>query len=175
MRKARWAGLAILVTATGLVVAQDDEKQQKKPQPQPPPAIRITTLGQGRAGLTNSLQGRIAAATKLPEADVAKMIDALGPSIRDLLGQGQTVNLPNLGSFRVVRIPEHKDMVNGRPATIAGSNYVEFNATGDFTSAANQPGVKPAETVPPFEYHPLPDQTKGLKAPYTRTPSTRTP
>jgi nucleoid DNA-binding protein len=165
MRKANWVGLAILAVTAGLVLGQSGQQQGE----------RVTQLGQGLRTGPSTLKGRIAVATKLPEADVVKMLNALGPAIRDLLGQGQTVEITNLGTFRVVRIPEHRDMVDGRPTTIAGSNYVEFLATEKFAGAANQAGVKPAETVPPFEYNPLPDQTKGLKTSGTRSPNSRTP
>jgi nucleoid DNA-binding protein len=191
MRKANRMSLAILIVVCCLVPVRSDEPQ---PQPAPPPAPqgqqpaqppqkpakpqvqRITQLGQGAPGaLPSTVPGRIAIATKLSEADVAKMMTALGPAIRDLLAEGNTVEIPNLGLFRVVRIPEHRDMVNGRPATIAGSNYVEFVPSGGLVGAANRGGAKPAETVPPFEYNPLPDQTKGLKTGGTRAPNSRTP
>ena len=181
MRKANWAGVAILVVASGFVLAQSDKPPADKPPADKPPADkpqveRITQFGQQTGRLPNSLRGRIAAATKLPEADVAKVLERLlGPAIRDLLGQGQTVEIANLGAFRVVRIPEHRDLVNGRPATIAANNYVEFLPTGTLAAAADQPGVRPAETVPPFEYNPLPDQTRGLKTGPTRQPNSRTP
>jgi nucleoid DNA-binding protein len=163
MRMAIWVGVATLATVTGPALGQPAQ-----PQPE-----RITQFGQGRSDARGSLKARIAASTKLSEADVAKVLDAMGPAVKDLLGQGQIVDIPNLGTFRVVRVPEHRDMVNGRPTTIAGSNFVEFLANGKFADAANQPGVKPADTVPPFEYTVLPDQIKSLKAPYTREPNTR--
>jgi nucleoid DNA-binding protein len=180
MRKAKWAGVAILVAASGLVLAQSDKPPADKPPADKPPADkpqveRITQFGQQTSRLPNSLRGRIAATTKLPEAEVAKVLEALGPAVRDLLGQGQTVEIANLGAFRVVRIPEHRDLVNGRPATIAGANFVEFLPTGKFAEAADQSGVRPAESVPPFEYNPLPDQTRGLKTGPTRQPNSRTP
>jgi nucleoid DNA-binding protein len=177
MRKASWMGAAILAGATGLVAGQSPVPEPQKPAPpQPQKEVKEPLrLGSAQANLPTNLNGRIAAATKLPPNDVAKVMDALGPAIRDLLGQGQTVMVPNLGSFRVVRIPEHRDLVNGRPATIGGSNYVEFLATGRFAEAANQPGVQPAESVPPFEYHALPDQAPGLKTGQTRSPNSRTP
>ena len=37
------------------------------------------------------------------------------------------------------------------------------------------PKAKPAETVPPFQYVPLPGQTPGQKTPRTRVPPTRVP
>jgi nucleoid DNA-binding protein len=122
-----------------------------------------------------TLKGQIAAASKLGEDDVEKMLKALGPAIRDQLRNGREVELPGLGRFRVVRVPDHKDLVNGRPATIAGSNNVEFLPVGEMVNAANSSGAVPAETVPPFEYNPLPGQTKAPRQPTNRAPTTRTP
>lgn len=171
MQRANWVVGAILTAATAGLVFGQAPKDKVEPKPEVKPPLR---LGAAQPG-TLDLKGRIAKATKLPEADVAKVLDAFGPAIRDMLGQGETVSIANLGTFRVVRIPEHRDLVNGRPATIAGSNYVEFLSSGTFGDAANLPGVKPAETVPPFEYNPLPDQAKGLKTGQTRQPNNRTP
>jgi nucleoid DNA-binding protein len=165
MRKANWVGVAVLVTAAGLVLGQSEG----------PRVERVTQFGLApRGAVPGTLKGRIALATKLPEAEVGKVLDALGPAVKDLLGQGQEVVVPNLGTFRVVRIPHHRDLVNGRPATIGGENFVEFLSSEKFAAAANLPGVKPAETVPPFEYNPLPDQTPGLKTGNSKTPGTRT-
>jgi nucleoid DNA-binding protein len=175
MRKAKWFGAAILAGAAGLVLGQSPEpKPVQKPEAKQSPVKEPLRIGADRSGLPNTLKERVAAVTKLPPADVAKMLEALGPAVRDLLGQGQTVDVPNLGRFRVVRVPEHRDLVDGRPATIPPSNTVEFLPTGAFATAANQPGVRPAETVPPFEYNPLPDQTKSLRVPSQRLPNTRT-
>jgi nucleoid DNA-binding protein len=172
MRKANWVGVAILAGAAGLVLGQAPPPPET---PQPKVPAEPVRLGSGRGNLPNNLKGRVAAMTKLPPADVAKVVDALGPAVRDLIGQGQAVDIPNLGIFRAVRIPEHRDLVNGRPATIPGSNYVEFLPADKFADAANQAGVRPSETVPPFEYNPLPDQTRGLKTGPTRAPNSRTP
>lgn len=161
MRKAHWGGVAALIGALGLLLAGSG-------------SVHSQRLGQTTVRPA-TLKGKIVAATKLSEEDVGKVLDALGPAVRDLLGAGQQVDLPNMGTFRVVRIPEHRDMVNGRPATIAAANYVEFVSSARFAESANLPGVKPAETVPPFEYNPLPDQIKGLKTGSSRIPGTRNP
>jgi nucleoid DNA-binding protein len=121
-----------------------------------------------------TIPGRISLQTKVPEEDVAKVIEALGPAIREHLANGEVVELPGLGAFRVVRIPEHRDLIGGRPATIPGVNSVEFVPTGGLVSSANAAGAVPQETVPPFEYHPLPDQTKSLRVPEDRMPNVRT-
>jgi nucleoid DNA-binding protein len=121
-----------------------------------------------------SFTGRIAADAKVPEEEVARVLTALGPAVRDQLAQGERVDLPGLGVFRVVRIPEHRDLVGGRPAVIAANNYVDFTATGVLVDAANAAGAVPQDTVQPFEFNPLPGQTKGLHVPNERMPNVRT-
>jgi nucleoid DNA-binding protein len=121
-----------------------------------------------------TLKGRVAASSKVSEENVAKVLDALGPAIRDKLANGETVELPGLGVFRVVRVPEHRDLVNGRPATINAANYVEFVPAGGLDAAANAAGAVPAETAPEFRYQPLPGQTPGLRTPEQRMPNVRT-
>src|SRR5262245_49202560 len=94
-----------------------------------------------------SLTQRIADATKLSEPDAAKFMAALGPAIRDDLRSGKEVTIAGLGTFRVVRVQEHKDLVNGRPTVIPATNTVEFLPEGGVTDAANAEGAKPADTV----------------------------
>jgi nucleoid DNA-binding protein len=149
MRKTRTIALLTLLGAFGLAVSAEEPPGKKKEAPK-------------------TLEGRIAKATKFTEPDTQKFIQALGPAIREMLESGSTVEIPNLGTFRVVRIPEHRDLVGGRPATIPGSNYVEFLPTAGLVSAANGAGAVPAETVPPFEYIINPYQTPSMKQGTTR-------
>jgi nucleoid DNA-binding protein len=121
-----------------------------------------------------TLNGRIAADSKVSEGDVAKVLAALGPAVRDRLAAGEKVELPGLGAFRVVHIPEHRDLVDGRPALVPGSNYVDFTPFGGLIDAANAPGAVPQETVPPFEFNPLPGQTPSQHVPFERMPNIRT-
>lgn len=116
---------------------------------------------------------RLAEGAKLSEENADKFLQVLGPAIREELKRGREVSIPGLGRFRVVRVEEHRDMQNGRPVTVPASNRVEFNASEGFDDAANSAGAKPADTVVPFHYIPLPGQTPGQKAPNTRTPPTR--
>jgi nucleoid DNA-binding protein len=127
-----------------------------------------------RARKDLTIPERIADATRLSQQDVNKFLAAIGPAIRDDLKEGKEVSLPGLGTFRVVRVAEHKDLVNGRPAVIPATNTVEFVPEGTLTDAANTEGAKPAETVPAFRYIPLPTQTPSQKAPYVRNPGMRT-
>ncbi len=123
-----------------------------------------------------TLSQRVARSTRLAEKDVNRVLQELGPAVRDELARGREVALPGLGTFRVVRVEGHKDLGRGgRPVVVPAVNTVEFVADGDMDSAANSAGVKPAETVPGFHYVPLPDQTPGQKVGPVRTPGIRTP
>ena len=156
MRTQRWQSLAGCGLLLALVVALATQAQA--PRPTSP----------------KTFKERVIADSKVAEEDVEKVLRAIGPAVRDMLASGDVVDLPGLGRFRVVRIPQHRDMVNGRPATIPASNYAEFLPAGDILSAANAPNSQPAETVPAFEYKPLPGQTPGAKMPSQRAPATRT-
>jgi nucleoid DNA-binding protein len=157
MRRAQWAALAALIGTVGLAMPALSQKAQDKQQKGP-----------------QTVPARIVAATKLPEADVQKMLAALGPAIRDQLRTGAVVEVPGLGVFRVVRIPDHKDLVAGRPATVPGYNYVEFLPAEDVGAAANAAGAVPQETVPPFEYLVNPNSAPSMRVGTTRQGGTRT-
>lgn len=159
MRKSQWMALGALLGVLGIMLHAAEPT---------PPSSRPPEGGGG------TLAGRLAKSTKLPEADVQKLLTALGPAMRDMLKGGNQVNIPGLGAFRVVRVPEHKDLVQGRPATVPAYNYVEFLPTGDFSAAANSGAITPAETVPPFEYIINPYQSPGQRTGTTRQQGTRT-
>jgi nucleoid DNA-binding protein len=107
--------------------------------------------------------------------DVDDVLKLLGPAISAKLARGERVEIPGLGTFRVVRVGEHRDMIDGRPGVVPAHNYVEFLPVQDIVNAANAPGAVPAETVPAFQYNVLPGQTPGQRFPGVRTPSTRVP
>jgi nucleoid DNA-binding protein len=119
---------------------------------------------------------RLAKAAKVSEDNAAKVYQAMGTTVRDDLAHGKQVSIPGLGTFRIVQVQAHKDMAaGGRPVTIPATNTVEFVPEGVLLDSANTDGAVPAETVPPFEYHPLPGQTPGQKVGPVRTPGIRTP
>jgi len=120
---------------------------------------------------------RLARKAKLSEDNAQRFMDQLGPALSDELKNGKTVIVAGLGTFRVVRIAEHKDMQigTGRPLTVPAINTVEFLAEASLKEAANSDKAQPAETVQPFQYNPLPNQTPGQKVGRTHTPSTRNP
>jgi nucleoid DNA-binding protein len=139
--------------------------------------IVLVTYGQAQSekeSEAGTLPQKIAKATKLKEEDATKFFQALGPAIAEELKSGKEVTVPGLGLFRVVRIPEHRDLQNGQPVTVPAVNTVEFMPEGTVTTAANSESAKPSETVPPFQYILLPGQTPGQKAARNRVPAQRT-
>jgi nucleoid DNA-binding protein len=180
MRKGKWLGLAALLGATAVVLgmtgsvlsqrlpadAPKPPADAPKPPADGPPKPFEPQKPGGEEALT--LQQRIGKAAKVSEESAARMFEALGPAIREELRRGKSVNIPGLGTFRVVRVAEHRDMKNGRPVTIPASNTIEFLGEGDDTA-------QPAETVPAFQFNPLPTANPGQKMPLIRNPGTRVP
>src|SRR5262245_3762634 len=95
--RARGALVGTLVA--GLALAAPALSQ---PQPQRPPQVVPPSRPQP---VKLSLAGQIAAATKVDEKDVDKVIQALGPAVATQLTRGQQVNLPGLGTLRIVQVP----------------------------------------------------------------------
>jgi len=161
MRKLnKWAVVGLLAAAAGLLAFASPALSEKLTAKEKQKAATIT--------------GRISLKTKVSEEDVVKVIEALGPAVREHLAKGEVIDLPGLGAFRVVRIPDHRDLIGGRPVVVPGVNSVEFVPDGVLVDAANAAAAVPQETVPPFVYNPLPDQTKSLRAPDERMPNVRT-
>ena len=99
MRKAHW-GLAALAGAMVLTLSWTGPARSQ----------RVIVL--------DPLPRDLAKQAEVGEADVAKVLTALGPAVARQLAAGREVAVPGLGTFRVVRIPENKDLVGGRPGTI---------------------------------------------------------
>src|SRR5262249_37604200 len=97
-----------------------------------PPPPKEETLNQRPARLSN-----------LPEPDVKRFLSVLGPAVREELGKGKEVSLSGLGTFRIVRVAEHRDLRNGRPVMIPAVNTVEFLPEGGTLEAANGENVQP--------------------------------
>src|SRR5262245_3194330 len=127
MRTAHGGALGALLGTFVVLGLAAPALSQRPPQTARPAVPRRNPL---------TLAGSIAAATKVSEQDVEKVLQALGPAVRDQLTRGQQVNLGGLGVFRVVQVPEHRDLVGGRPATIAATNNVEFLPAGPIVAAA---------------------------------------
>jgi hypothetical protein len=93
--------------------------------------------------------------------------------MRDRLRAGETVVLPGLGQFRIVRIAGHKDLIKGIPGEVPANNVVEFVPTGELATAANGAGTVPATTVLPSEFTVNPHTVPSSKVDYLRTPRSR--
>jgi nucleoid DNA-binding protein len=160
MGKQRWLALAVLLGASGLILARTAPAQSERPPVERPPG-------------GETFPQRVAQAAQLSEENAVKFLNALGPAVRDELKRGKQVGIPGLGVLRVVNIPEHRDLVNGRPVVVPAENYVEFVPSAELVDAANSAGAVPADVVPPFQYIPLPGQTPGQKMGRTRVPPIR--
>ncbi len=121
-----------------------------------------------------TLQDRLARATNLPLEDVDKVLNAMGDAVVQEMSEGKTVNLPGLGTFRLVRQPETRDIHNTRPVIIPAHNTIEFVSATSAENASNGETVRPAEVVPPEHFNVLPGQTPGMKSSGTRAPIIRT-
>src|SRR5262245_62285252 len=106
MRKAHWGGLAALGGAIVVALSWTTPARSQRPVALDP------------------LPRDLAKQAQVDETDVVKVLNALGPAISRQIAAGREVGVPGLGSFRVVRIPESKDLIGGRPATIPPRNYV---------------------------------------------------
>lgn len=133
-----------------------------------------TRVHSQRPPARESFAERLARLSQVDERDAVKVYDALGAAIALELSEGKQIGLPGLGTFRIVRLPERKDLQNGRPVTLPAVNRIEFVASIDLADVANAPGAIPAETVPQFEYIPVPGQTPSQRTVKIRTLPMRT-
>lgn len=156
MRTRNCLALGMLLGALALVLATGPAARSQKPAEEP------------------GVPQKLAKATKLTDEQASKFYNALGAILSDEIRRGKTVALPGLGTFRVVRIPAHRDLVDGRPVVIPGRNTIEFLGSLELVDAANSEGAVPSEVVPPFEYVPIPGQTPGQKTGPVRTSGIRT-
>ena len=126
-----------------------------------------------RVAADASLTQRVAKGAKVSEDEVIKVLRALAPALREDLKRGRSVEIPGLGTFRIVRVEGHRDLAEGVPVKVTTRNTVEFLPTAEIQDAANAAGVEPAVTIRPFEYVPLPTQTPSQRTEYIRTPRRR--
>jgi nucleoid DNA-binding protein len=132
---------------------------------------QLTVKEPARPEKASTLRGRLAKVGDVSEEKIDAILKELGPAIADQLARGEKIEMRGLGTFRVVRIPEHRDLVSGRPAIIAARNYVEFLPTGSLVEASNAPGAVPQETVTTWQFDPM----RGQEVPFERAPSSRFP
>ena len=156
MRTAKGA-LALLAAGFGLVVVLAVDAQ--------------VTVAKKKAA--PNLEAGVVAASKEKKETVEKVIKALGPAIQEQLTAGRTVEIPGVGTFRVVKVEAYRDLVGGRPAVIPEKNYVEFVPSAALNTAANAPGAVPARTVPPAEFKVNPAANPGIREDGIKSPRTR--
>jgi nucleoid DNA-binding protein len=123
---------------------------------------------------TGPLGKRLSNASGVSEVTVNKVLKVLGPTIMANLKAGNVEEVEGLGTFRIVRVDEHRDLQNGRPVVVPAENYIVFDPVEGVARQANARGVKAADVVPEFKYTPLPNQTPSQRTPKIRVPSTRT-
>ena len=121
-------------------------------------------------GAKETVKSRVVVATKQKEDVVEKFLRALGPAVCEQLRSGESVELPGLGTFRVVQVAAHRDLQGGRPVSVPAANYIEFLPSGELNGAANAPGAVPGRVVPGFEYVPNPRHVPSDKTDYLRMP-----
>ncbi len=159
MRKGQWIALGTLFGALVIIMGVTSPVLSQRPR-------KEETITQKLARLAN-----------LPEESATRVFNALAPVIQEELASGKLVVIPGLGTFRVVRVPEHRDLLSGpysQPVVVSARNSVEFIPTGETVGSSNSAAAQPEETVPPFQYIPLPGQTPGQKTGRTHVPTTRT-
>ena len=120
-----------------------------------------------------NLKTGLVSATKETEQSVDKLLKALGPAIQEQLTAGRKVEIPGVGTFRVVKVEAYRDLVDGRPSVIPEKNYVEFLPDAALNTAANAPGAVPARIVPPSEFKVNPLANPGLRNDGLKTGRTR--
>src|SRR5262245_26284961 len=93
--------LGLLLALLALLVSSTAPAQS----PTKPPGLSAT-----KPPAKETLVQRLARTAKLTEEQAERAFQMVGPAIRDELTRGNTVAVPGLGSFRVVRVAAHKDL-----------------------------------------------------------------
>jgi nucleoid DNA-binding protein len=151
MRKAQWA-LAALIAALALTAQAQVPGRKSVPE----------------------FKTDVAKRASLKAKTVDKLLEALGPAMREQLRAGRQVEIDGVGIFRVVRINEYRDLVGGVPGTIPARNYVEFVPATELTAAANSPGAVPARTVDGYQFKVNPNSAPSGRTEVPKVPRSRT-
>ena len=115
MRKAQLA-LAALIVALAFTAEAQVPRNNKKTLPE--------------------LPGSIAREAKLKEDTVKKVLDAMSAAFKEQLRAGRQIEIPGVGTFQVVRVTEHRDLVNGLPATIPARTSSPPRSPGSVSMSA---------------------------------------
>jgi nucleoid DNA-binding protein len=118
-----------------------------------------------------SVAPTIAKKTGLTEAQVNAVIAELGPSMSARLARGEGYEIPNCGTFRLIRIPAHRELQGNFAVFVPARNSVEFIPTGPVDAVLNMPGAVPGAPVAEPDFNPQ----IGGGIPTQRLPSSRIP
>jgi nucleoid DNA-binding protein len=153
MRKAQWGLAALVLTLAAVASAQVPGAKAKK----------VPDFKEG-----------IAKESKLKVKTVDQVLKAFGPAIQEQLMAGRTIDLPGVGTFRVVRVNAYRDLINGIPGVVPARNYVEFVPVTELNTAANAAGAVPARTVEGYQFRVNPNSAPGNKVEDLKVPRGRT-
>ena len=120
------------------------QKEEKLPAPQLP----IIVTGAEQKPFTQ----RLAAKWNVNEAEVARRLEQMGQEIQKELAEGRNVEVPSVGTLRVVTVHQHRETVQGRPAYVEKRNTVQLVPVGGLVAVANGPGAKSMEEILPGNY-----------------------
>jgi nucleoid DNA-binding protein len=117
----------------------------------------------------------VALESGVSEEDTAKVLNALGSVVRKQIATGRPrIELPGIGTFRVIRAPEHRALQDGKQIMVPGSNYIELVTDVGLKQAANSPLAVPAEIIPIWNnYDPEPSRVQGQRVPSGRVEPAR--
>src|SRR5438105_3496528 len=126
MRMKNLLTLGVVMAGLALVLTTPAHSQRPAPQSAPPQALPTppSPLGVPPGPVPEeTLTQRLARKAKLKEEDVVRLLTLLAPEVQADLARGKSVKLAGLGTFRVVQVPEHRDLgPDGRPITVPASN-----------------------------------------------------
>lgn len=156
----RWIAIAVFALLVGAVPLM---AQIFLPGSVTPPPAMPDHLG--------NLNERIAKKTGLTEKQVDAVLRELGPAVADRLASGKGFELQGVGSFRVIRIAAHRELVgNYQAIQVPARNTVQFVPVGDFDATLNRPGAVQGFPVGEPNTNPIPNRVPSLKVGPTRVP-----
>jgi nucleoid DNA-binding protein len=159
MRKTSWLALVGIIGTIGIGLGLTGTARSQLPAAPGP----------------DTFPKELAKATKFEDETVDALLKALGPAVRQQIVAGRQVSVTGLGTFRVVRLSESRNLEDGRVVVQPARNVIEFLPDAAIEQAANAPGTVPVVEVPAFQYNTLPGQTPRQRVPSGsgRSPSTR--
>src|SRR5262245_49445936 len=153
MTRTHWTLTALFAAGVALYALTGSAQSQRPPLILQPGLARDVALESG-----------------VSEEDTTKVLAALGSVVRKQIATGRPrVELQGIGTFRVIRAPEHRALQDGKVIMVPGSNYIELVTDVGLKQAANSPLAVPAEIIPIWNnYDPEPSRVQGQRVPSGR-------